>query len=58
MTYNELIDYILSLSDSQRNMDVTLYCEESDEYYPVVNKLFVYKDVDDVITTNQPYLQF
>lgn len=34
MTYRELLEELKELPPDQLNMDVTIYCHDTDEYYP------------------------
>lgn len=54
MTYKQLAEEIAKLSDEQKNMDVTVYLNEQDEYYPA-EVLGIAVD-DGVLDENHPVL--
>lgn len=56
MTYQELLDYLQSLSEEQKQMDVTVYSQEFDEYHGVLG-VFTNEE-DDVLDAQHPYLAF
>jgi hypothetical protein len=57
MTYRELQSQLEGLSDSQLNMDVTIYRGYDDEYVPASGKLrFTNEIITDVLDSEHPYL--
>ena len=54
MTYKELANEILNMSDEQYNSDVTIYDSETDEYYKA--NLFYTTEDCDVLDPNHPIL--
>jgi hypothetical protein len=55
MTWFELIDLVQEkLTTEQLHTDVTIYCESSDEYVPVVELCIT--NEDDVLDVGHPFL--
>lgn len=54
MTYKQMLSFINELSDEQLEMDVTVYLETDDEFFPVLD--FAVTDETDVLDTDHPYI--
>lgn len=56
MTYEELRNWIDSLTPEQRNQSVTIYDNENDEFYPTHFCWISTKNDTDVIDENTPVI--
>lgn len=56
MTYADLAAKIFNMTDEQRNMDVTFFDEENDEFFALIAVVYANPDYNDVIDPNHPYL--
>jgi hypothetical protein len=55
MTYAMLAEAIAHMSDEQKNMDVTIYCKNTDEFFGVTEPL-CHTIEDDVLDKDHPFL--
>lgn len=55
MTYKQLLKQLLSLNLEQLDMDVTIFCVEENEFFPVDN-LLITSQGDDILDKDHPYL--
>ena len=57
MTWNELAELVnTTMSEEQKNSDVTIHCTESDEWFKVDGDLEITQH-DDVLDKNHPFLE-
>lgn len=61
MTWDDLAEYIATLTDEQRQTDVTVYVDGPDEAYPVTDMREVgpgseLGDLDGVLDDGHPYM--
>ena len=57
MTYRELAELILEeFNDDQLDMDVTVYDQEQDEFYPLAETPWAITSDEDVLDPDHPYL--
>jgi hypothetical protein len=57
MTYADLARLIATMDEEQKQTDVTVYCEQLDEYFPVYNMLYIAsEETNDVLDDKPPYL--
>ena len=54
MTYRQLANLIASLTEEQKDANVTILCRTQDEFFPVIG--CDTQDGDDVLDDNHPYL--
>jgi hypothetical protein len=57
MTYRELILKLQEMSDSQLDMDVTIFDSVSDEFHPMVSLEFANENID-VLDNQHPFINF
>lgn len=55
MTYRSLENWISRLSESQKDYDVSVFLNETEEYLPLVG-MFI-ENHDDVLDTDHPVLE-
>lgn len=55
MTYKELANKILSMSDEHQNMDVSVYCYNCDDFYSAL-KIVTADDPKDSLHFGSPYV--
>ncbi len=56
-TYQELFDWLKTLTDKQKQCDVTIHTEKVNEFIPV-HHFGITGDSDDVLDSNHPFLGF
>lgn len=56
MTYRELLGVLNELSDDQLDMDVSVYIEDQDEFYPMTKVGITDGLWPDVLDEGRPYL--
>ena len=57
VTYKQLLDRLLTLTDEQLDCTPTIYDPDADEYYPVTTFLTA-SDTNQVLNESHPYLSF
>lgn len=54
LTYQQLKEYLKQLSKEQLGMNVTVFCKDTTEYYPI-DKITI-NTFTDILDSNHPYL--
>lgn len=57
MTFKDLAEQINSMTDEQKNCDVSVYVHDMDEFYPLEDSILFSAPEPDVLDPNTPYLQ-
>ena len=56
MTWNQLKNKIDMMTEEQKNTSVTVYDNEIDEFFPVIDNIMFSPEEDDVLDAHHPYL--